>query len=219
MKSSSSTKPLKEYKPYITAAAGGLQSAYQNNSGQIQDATNSVMGLLPGMIDKYKAGDSGINAARSYNTSVLNGKYLDQGNPYLDQMVAQSNNDVRNQMEAALGAKGLTGGSNYADLISRGVAQNTLGMRYQDYAQERARMSDAAGQSPSIAAGDVIQVAPMLSTLDASLTPLQAAGGYASGIGGLLGQYTKTKQKSGVGGLLGGLAGAGLSGWASGGFG
>jgi hypothetical protein len=73
--------------------------------------------------------------------------------------------------------------------------------------------------APGLAAADVIQVAPMLSTLEASLTPLQAAGGYAQGVQGLLGQYSKTKNKSGIGGLLGGLGGAALSGWASGGFG
>lgn len=217
-KSSSTTKPSKFAKPYITKAGNELNSAYDANSGQIQGATDQVMGLLPSMIDKYKAGDAGINAARGYNVDVLGGKYLDQGNPYLDQMIAQSNDDIRNQMQASLGAKGLTGGSNYADLISKNIAQNTLGMRYQDYGAERDRMATAAGQSPSIAAGDVIQVAPMLSTLEASLTPLQAAGGYASGIGGLMGQYTKTTQKQGLGSSLGGLLGAGLSGWAGGGF-
>ena len=34
------------------------------------------------MIDKYKAGDAGVNAARGYNVDVLGGKYLDHEVPH-----------------------------------------------------------------------------------------------------------------------------------------
>lgn len=210
-KSSSTTKPSKFAKPYITAGANALQDTYNANKGGIQSATDSVTSLLPAMVDKYKAGDSGINAAREYNTNVLRGQYLDQGNPYLDAMIANSNDDIRNQVQAALGARGLTGGSDYTKLITDRVARNTLGMRYQDYASERDRMATAAGQSPSIAAGDAIQVAPMLSTLNASLTPLQASGAYAGSLGGLLGNYTKTTQSQGLGStIMGNLSNAAM---------
>ena len=112
------------------------------------------------------------------------------------------NDDIRNQMQASLGAKGLTGGSDYSKLITDRIARNTLDTRYGDYSNWQDRRANAAGMAPSMAAADVIQVAPMLSTLESSLTPLQAAGGYAEGIGGLLGQYTKTKQKGSLGQAL-----------------
>lgn len=216
-KSKSSTEPAKWAKPYITGAASNLQNVYNQNAGGIQSATDAVTGLIPSMVDKYNAGDAGINAARGYNTDVLAGRYLGS-NPYLDQMIEQSGNDVRNQTQAAMGVRGLTGGSDYAGLIADRVSQNSLATRYGDYDQERARMATAAGQSPSIAAGDAIQISPLLGALDASMMPVQAASGYAGGLGGLLGQYATTKQKQGLGAMLGGLAGAGLSGWASGGF-
>lgn len=206
--SKSTVGPSKFAKPYISGAADTINSAYNANAGNIQQATDSVTNLLPDMIAKYKAGDAGINAARNYNVDVLGGKFL-EGNPFLQQMIDQSGNDVRNQMQASLGTRGLTGGSSYFDIISKNLAKNATGLRYQDYDSERARMATAAGQSPSIAAGDVIQVAPMLSTLQASMTPIDAAQGYAGSIGGLLGNYTTQKQRPGFGQmLLGGLSNA-----------
>lgn len=196
-KSKSVSKPWKPIQPYILGAAGAVQGAYGANSAGIQDATNQITGLLPGMIDKYKAGNPAVNAAQGYNTDVLSGRYLNEGNPYLDEMLANSNDDIRNQMQAALGAKGLTGGSSYADLISRNIAKNTLSTRYGAYNDERSRMATAAGQAPGIAAADVIQITPMMAALNASMTPLDAAGQYAGSLGGLLGGYqTQTQRKS-----------------------
>lgn len=205
-KSSSTTKPWKPAQPYILGGAETLKNTYNATAPKIQEATNSVTGLLPGMIEKYQAGDKGINAARDYNAEVLSGRYLG-GNPYLDEMLARSGSDVRNQMQAALGVRGLTGGSDYAGIIADRVAKNSLSTRYQDYDAERSRMATAAGQAPGIAAGDVIQVQPMLATLGATTLPLDAAGDYAAGLGGLLGQYQKTTQKQGLGVTLGNIAG------------
>jgi len=194
-KSKSTTEPSKFAKPYIEQGANALQDSYAQNSGQIQGYTDSVTGLIPGMIEKYNNGNSAVNSATAYNTDVTDGKYLDAGNPYLQDMITNSNNDIRNQLQASLGAKGLTGGSDYAGLISKNIAQNTTGLRYNDYNAERGRMSTAAGQAPGLASADAIQIAPLLATLDASQTPVRAAAGYASGLGGLLGGYGTTAQK------------------------
>lgn len=218
MKSSSSTKPLKQYAGDIRAGADALKDSYTQNAGDIQGYTDQTLGLLDGVLDRARNGDAGVNAARNYNVDVLGGRYLGEGNPYLQQMINQSGNDVRNQAQAALGVRGLTGGSDYAGLIADRVAQNSLGLRYQDYGAERNRMATAAGQAGTVAAAEAIPYQTALGLLDASTTPIQAAAGYASGVGGLLSPYQKTTQKGSIGGLLGGIAGAGLSGWASGGF-
>lgn len=193
--SKSSNVPWKAAQPYILGGADAVQGAYNQNAPGIQQATDSITGLMPGMIDKYKAGDAGVNAARGYNVDVLGGKYLDQGNPYLQQMIDQSGNDVRNQTQAAMGVRGLTGGSDYAGLIADRVSKNSLGMRYQDYAGERDRMATASGQSPGLAAADTIQINPLMQALNASMAPMQAAGSYASSLGGLLGGYQTQKSR------------------------
>jgi hypothetical protein len=196
-KSSKSTnKPWTEAQPYILGGANAVNDAYHGNASQIQDATNSVTGLLPSIIEKYQQGNPNINAATAYNTDVLSGKYLNS-NPYLDQVINQTGNDTRNQSEAALGLKGLTGGSNYADIVSRNVGNNASNLRFANFNAERDRQGQAAGQAPSLAAADYLGINPALGVLNASTTPLQAAGSYAGSLGGLLGGYgTKTATPS-----------------------
>lgn len=192
--SSSSNSPWKAAQPFILHGANTLNDAYNSNIGKIQGATDSITGLLPSLIDKYKAGDPGITAAQGYNTDVLGGKYLG-ANPYLDDVLARSNNDVVNQTQAALGLRGLTGGSDYAGLIADRVAKNTLATRYGDYNSERDRMANAAGQAPGLAMADYMAISPALSVANASSMPLHAASGYAGSLGGLLGGYQTQSQK------------------------
>lgn len=195
--SKQSNEPWKGAQPYILGGASTVQNAYDANAGKIQGATDQVTSLLPSVIDKYKAGNPAINSATGYNTDVLSGKYLDQGNPYLQQIIDQTGNDVRNQFSGSLGAKGLTGGSAFADIISRNLAKNDSNLRYQDYASERDRMSGAAGQAPGLAAADTLQISPMLSLLQAYNQPLNSASTYAGPLSGLLGGYqTKSNDPS-----------------------
>lgn len=211
-KTKTTTEPSKFAKPYIQQGAGALNTAYNANSGAIQGATNQVVGLLPSIIDKYKAGNPAVNAATDYTTNVLNGDYLG-GNPYLEGVVQSSNDDVRNQTQAALGNRGLTGGSAYADIISRNIGRNSNDLRFADYSRERGAQDSAASRAPSLSAADVIQITPMLAALQASTTPVGAAGEYAGGLGGLFGQYSTTTQKNkpGFADYLGlGLQGASL---------
>jgi hypothetical protein len=216
-KSKSSTTPWKSAQPFLLGAADNLQSAYNDNAGNIQDATNQVTSLLPSVIQKYQQGNPALTAAQGYNTDVLSGKYLD-GNPHLQQIIDNTNNDVTNSVQSSLGTRGLTGGSDYAKIIARELAKNETNLRYGAYNDERAAMSSAAAQAPSIAAADTIQINPMLSLLGASSAPLDAASQYASGVGGLFSPYSTTTQKQGFGSTLGTLIGSGLAGWASGGF-
>lgn len=219
MKSTTKTEPWAKAQPAILGAGDALTNTYNANAGTIQSAADSITGLMPSMVDKYKQGDAGVNAARDYNVGVLGGKFLDQGNPYLQQIIDQSGNDVKNQMQAALGQRGLTGGSSYADIISRNVGQNAGNLRYNDYNQERARMATAAGQAPGIAQADYLSISPLLASLEASQAPLNAAGNYAGSIGGLFGNYNKTTQKQGALGTLMQMAGTGLQAYGMGAFG
>jgi len=213
-KKTQTTKPI--YEAQLTGAADTLKGVYSNNAANVQSISDQLGGLIPSMLDKYRLGDSGVNAARGFLTQTLESQ-PDQ-NPYLEQIVAQTNANVADKTRTAMGTRGLTGGTVMQDIVSRNLAENESGLRYNDYAQAMARKMQAAGMAPGIAAGDAIQIAPLLSVADASTSmPLDAAMKYAAGTGGLLGQYTNTTQKS-SGGLLGGLLGSVLGGWASGGF-
>lgn len=220
MKTKRTTKTTPLYGRQIEGAANTIGNVYNQQAPKVAGYADAIGSMVPDLIERAQAGDAGVNAARDYNVSVLQGNYMD-GNPHLEAMLQDSNDDIRNQLQAALGARGLTGGSSYADIISRNIGKNTLATRYQNYDAERARMATAAGQAPGVASGDLVAIAPALAAAGAaSSLPLDSALKYGAGVGGLLGQYTnqKTTQSGGLGSLLGGVLGAGLSGWASGGF-
>lgn len=200
MKSKSSTKPI--YSKEVEGAAGDITSAYRAAQPGLQAGADKFGGIVSSVLDRYNAGDPNITAARGYNADVLGGKYLDAGNPYLQDMIDQTGNDVRNGIAASLGTRGLTGGSDYAGIISRELAKNSAGLRYNDYGAERDRMGQAVSQVPGLIAAENGILDPAFQAYDAQQAPLRAAIGAGSGVGGLLGQYTKTKQKGSLGAAL-----------------
>lgn len=216
--SKQTTKPV--YDKQIMGAANAAQGVYDANQESNQNIANQVQGLIPGLIEKYQGGDSTIDAARGYSEDVLGGKYLDDGNPYLNDMLSKTGDSIRNQIQASMGTRGRAYGSDYGNILSRALAENETNLRYTDYGNERGRMDQHAGLSTSYGQGEA---APVNSILNAaqlgSELPYAGVNNLTRNIGGLLGQYTITKQKQPLGGLLGGLAGSALSGWASGGFG
>lgn len=218
MKSTTKTEPWKAAQPQILGAGAAMQTAYDQNAPGIQAATDSITGLMPSMVQKYQQGDAGVNAARGYNTDVLSGRYLN-GNPELEAVVGRSVNDTVNAGQAALGLKGLTGGSSYADILSRNAGNVASNLRYGDYNNERARMATAAGQAPGIAQADYLSIAPLLASLEAAQAPINAAGNYAGGVSGLYGNYNQTTQRTGALGSLAGIAGLGLQAYGLGAFG
>lgn len=215
MKSSSKTKPI--YDKQVMGAYDTLKGAYNQAAPGIQQSADQFQGLVGQSIDRYK-NDPMTAAARTYNTDVLSGKYMN-GNPYLDAMIDQTGRSVTDRVTASIGTRGLTGGSAHSGVLARQLADAEARLRYGDYDAERARMGQAVSQTGQVIGAENALLEPAFGAFDAQMAPLQAASGYANTVGGLLGQYTKTKQKQGLGSTLAGLAGAGLSGWASGGFG
>lgn len=216
----SSVKPI--YAKSIEGAAADMNSAYQGQKGALGQVSGDLVNLSGDLLGRFREGDPTIGAAKSFLQGELS---ADAGsNPYLDDMVAMSNDNVRNQMQAQMGTRGLTGSSDYYGLISKGLAQNETGLRYNDYNNTKARQMQAAGMAPGVVAGEYIPLAAgMQAGQSGALLPIQAAAANAAATGGLLGQYVNgkqtTKQSGGFLDSLMGLAGAGLSGWASGGFG
>ena len=210
-KSSSSTnKPWDKAQPYMLGGADTLNSVYNENAGKIQGATDQVTGLMPEVLDRYKAGNKALTGATDYNADVLGGKYLDKGNPYLQEMIDQTGGDVRNQVQAAMGTQGLRGGSDYYKMIADRVGRAGLNMRYQDYANERGLMGQASGQAPGLVAGDNERLAPVMSLLNAYNMPAEAAGDYAGSLGGLLGGYQTQSRRPSAAETAGGIGSLGV---------
>ena len=211
-KKTQTTKPI--YSSQIEGAANTAQNAYNQNAGALQNIGSQFQGIIPDLISKYQAGDPTVGAANSYTQDVLSGKYLNS-NPELENIIAQSNSDTRNGLESSLGTRGLTGGSAYADIISRNLAANDSNLRYTDYNNQLSRMDQAAANAAGISAAQYQPLAAAEAAAQGATLPITAAGQNAATIGGLLGQYTNTTQKSNPGlfGSIGqglGLVGQGL---------
>ena len=204
-KTTQTNKPI--YGAQIEGAARDVNQAYQGQKGAIKDVSNNFLGLHNDLLQNWRDGDPTITAAKGYVTDTLGSDPTN--NPYLDQMVAQSNDNVRNTLQARMGTRGATGGSDYYGLIGRELGKNELGMRYSDYDRAMGRKAQAAGMAPGLAAADYISLLPALQTGEAgAMLPLKAAAANAASTGGLLGQYqtvngTQTTKQSG--GFLGDL--------------
>jgi len=215
-KTKTSTKPI--YSSQVEGAASNINNAYSAQAPKLTGITDQLSTLVPGLVEKYTMGDANVNAARGYNSDVLSGKYLNN-NPYLDGIVQQAGNDARNQTSAALGTRGLTGGSAFADIISRNVANSTNTLRYNDYNTQMGRMDQAAAQAPGLSAAQYLPLSAISDIASAQQMPIQAAAGAGAGIGGLLGQYTNQTQKSSpsLGSIIAQIAGNAAQAYGSGG--
>ena len=132
-------------------------------------------------------------------------------NPYLQQMIDQTNSSVRNQLQAQMGRRGAVGGSDYTNLIARALARNETEARFGDFNSAQQRRLQAAGLAPGLLQGSLmpLQLGAQLGSQGAML-PLQAALANSAGVAGLLGPYTNTESRTvQSGGLLESILGAG----------
>jgi hypothetical protein len=211
VKSEQTNRPI--YEQEVMGAARTQQDAYDQSKGLINQTANNMGRVSANLFDQYEQGDPSQIAARDFLTGALN----QQGNPHLDQMIDLTNNRMMNQMQAQSAVRGRTGGSDYTNLITRALADNETGLRYQDFNNDFQRRLQAASLVPgNMAAGFMPLEMAMQTGQSGAMLPLQAALANSAGVGGLLGQYQDVKGKQvQSGGLLGSI----LSGFLQGGLG
>jgi hypothetical protein len=138
-----------------------------------------------------------IGAANTYTQDVLSGKYLNS-NPNLQAIIDNTNSDVANKANAAIGIRGGAGGSAQAQILARELAKNESNLRYQDYATERGYQDKGVADAAQLSGANATNIQSLLQylTTQANLPTAQAQS-YAQAISGLLGQYnTQTSTPS-----------------------
>lgn len=211
-KTTQTNKPI--YSGQIEGAASGITSAYNAAQPAINQFSGNASSASNDLFAKYRDGDPTIKAAQGYIQDTLAGD--PENNPYLDKMVGITNDNVRNTLQARMGTRGNTGGSDYYGMIGKALADNETGLRYSDYNNTMARRAQAAGMAPGVSAAQYQPLEAAMSSGQAgAMLPLQASLANAAGVGGLLGQYQNVKgtQKTSPGfmDILGmGLQGASL---------
>lgn len=214
MKSSSKTKPLKEYAPYISGAAGALQSDFNENRAGTAEIAKSITSRLPGMADKAFGDNPLLKAAQGYATDTIGGKYL-ANNPFVDEMAGMARRSAADDVQSYFGKLGRVGSDANMAGFARGVNEAELGVRSNIYNQERGMQQQAAGMAPGLSAADYDGIGAYLQAAGVGAElPYLASNKYAQGIGGLLGQYTQTKQKQAIGPALISAAGSVASAYA-----
>lgn len=202
------------YSPQIEGAAAAQNAAYARQQPVIDDYASNLNNVSQGLFDQYAQGDPTIQAAQGYVQDTL---ALSPGdNPYLDDMVAQTNDNLMRQIRTQMGTRGNLGGSTEMDLLGNALAEQELALRYQDYDNLMGRQAQAAGMAPGLLEGSLIPLdAAMKTGNQGAMLPLQASSLNASTIGGLLGQYQNIEgEQTQSGGLLGSVLGMGIGGLA-----
>ncbi|WP_267381784.1 MULTISPECIES: hypothetical protein [unclassified Sphingomonas] len=188
-KSNSTVTPDAQYAPQINAAAGAVQSAYNTAAPVAQGVSTTLQGQLPGLTSNIGAGSASLGAANNYNQYVLGGNLL-EGSPYLAQIMANTNQDVRNQVDGTFSAAGRTGSGAQSYALGKALAANDTNLQYTDFNNQLGRMDQAAAQAPALASAGLGSY--LTAAQGAVGIPQSAADQFASSTGALTGRYVNT---------------------------
>lgn len=183
-------------KPYISGAANAVQGAYEANQPNIQNISSLLQNNM-GQVADSTLNNPNLAAANSYNNDVLSGQYLNS-NPYLNDLINQTDSSVANKVNASIGTRGGAGGSAQTQLLSRELANNETSLRASQYNTERGNQQQAATTAGNLSNANDNNIQTLMSYLTGQATiPQSGADSYANSIGSLLGKYnTQTNTPS-----------------------
>lgn len=198
-RSTQTVRPI--YAPQVEGAAAQQQAAYTQAQPMIGQVSSNLGTISNNLLTQ------GPDPTVAMGQQTLQDMMQGGENPYLQQMIDQTNSSVRNQLQAQMGRRGAVGGSDYTNLIARALARNETEARFGDFNSAQQRRLQAAGLAPGLLQGSLmpLQLGAQLGSQGAML-PLQAALANSSGVAGLLGPYTNTESRTvQSGGLLGSI--------------
>lgn len=191
-------------RPFAKTAATEAQGVFNANQGTNQMLASSVSGLVPGLVDKYNAGNAAVDGATSHVSDLLSGKYL-SGNPQLEAIIGKVRGGVTDQVNSQFSAAGRYGSGGHTGVLADSLSEAEAGLRYNDYNTQSGRMDAAAAQAPALAQADYAGLAELLQTAGVGAElPYAGLEAYSGALANLFnGGYSKDKQSA-----LGQVAGA-----------
>lgn len=186
-------------RPLIEGAGHDIINTVHGNAGNLQNLSNSLSGMLPGLQSQVMD-PTHLQGGFNYANDVLSGHYLGQDNPYLNQMVQQTGQNVGNQVNATFSAAGRTGGGANQQLLTKGLADSENALRYQNYSNERNNQTQAAALLPGLQQAQTSGINSLLGAYQtAGQLPYYGAQ-TLSGLGSLFGGYSNTRAENPSGG-------------------
>lgn len=207
---STSGSAQKWAQPFAKAGAATVQNTVAGAAPGLQSLTNAVQGTVPTLQSMFTNGNAGVKAGNNYVTDVLAGKYNNDGNPYLDNIINQSRSGITDQVNSQFSLGGRYGSGAHTGVLSKELGNMESNLRYQDFTdstnRNNALMMQAAGMAPGMASAEYTGLAPLLQAAGVG-AELPYAGINALS-GGLSSLFSGGVQKGpGIGSsILGGMA-------------
>lgn len=139
------------FQPYTGQTQAGLSSQTQGALDQTQQLAQGQGGLLGQAGYNYATGlinNGGMSADQRAALAPLqataNGDFLNQTNPYLQQMLDANAERVRNQVNSSMSGAGRYGSGAHTTQLAKGITDATAPILYQNYDSERQRQLSAA---------------------------------------------------------------------------
>lgn len=192
----------------ILGSVGTVRDVVGRNQGNLEGMAGDIRGFLPGLGEKAFGANPLLDTANGYASDVLGGKYLN-ANPYLDQMIGATANDVQDRVNSQFARVGGSLGTPHAKILSSELANAENQMRYGNYATERQNQQGAASLIPGLNSAQYAGIAPYLGAAStAAGMPYQGIGALSPiiGLAGGSGQQSGTQPGGWGNGLLGAAA-------------
>lgn len=187
-KSTTTNEPPKWARPHLEGAANTISGVVNANQGNLDSIAGGIRGFLPGLGERAFGSNAGLDAATGYATDVLGGKYLNN-NPHIDGMAALARGNAFDMVNSNFSKSGRVGSTLHAEDIGRGVSEAELGLRYQNYGNERNAMTQAAGMMPALNQSQYAGIMPYLAAAQTAGTLPYSGIQNLGQIGGLFGGY------------------------------
>ena len=168
-KTTTKSEPWAPAQGAITNAIGQVQNVVGQNQGNLQNIASGIQSYLPGLGQQAFGQNPMLGAANNYATDVLGGKYLNS-NPYMDQMVGQTANDVQDRVNSLFGHSGASLGTQHAGVMTQQLANAENQLRYGNYSAERQNQQQAASMAPALYGSQFAGVTPYLAAAQTGAT-------------------------------------------------
>ena len=140
--------PYSPAKPAINQSIAGVQSWLSDPSSKAAYDWEMDPFTKAGVANLGAA--QGATASRDYLTGVLNGDYLNQGNPYQADLDASIRSAVMPSVNSTFSQAGMSGSTAHQGALTQGLTSGLAAPRYQNYMAERAAQGQAAGLLPGV---------------------------------------------------------------------
>jgi len=168
--------------PYLGSMASLLNEAANTYEAQIPYIQQGAAGLAAGFPALGAAAQT-TGATLEGLSPYATGQFLDQGNPYLQQILGQIQSEVSNQVGGQFAAAGRDFSGDYSNAMARGIASGEAQPLFANYNTQQ-QMQLQALQQAQAAAGEFTNIAGMAGNLGTGYANIgNQLGNVAGGLG------------------------------------